>query len=498
VLAGSLACGRRLLHAPESLGIAVPYEVETLDPHVRDQLGAVAITAHFYEPLVTTDANMQIQPCLARRWENPDPLTWVFHLQNGVTFHSGKPFQAEDVVFTLERLLKNPDLGISAYAQYIAEASAVDPLTVRLRMTRPLSVLLSKLRFIAIIPRGVTPLALREHPDGTGPYRLAGWRKGEALRMVRNEKYWGKKPDFRAVTMHLDRSPEAAVQELLAGQSQLIRCNSKNLQAMVERSPQFRVLRRTSIFIMYLSYDLARGITPYADARPNPFQKKAVRQAINMAIDRKRLIARLTRDAIPATQLVPPFIFGFNPKIAPPVYDPVKARGLLREAGLPNGFEVKLDARKTMSDAAKDVRDQLAQAGIRVTVNALGTREFYDRARRHDLSFYLTAYACPTGDVSDLLNDSIHTPNETSRLGLSNYMGYASPEIDQAIEESAMIQPVDERRILLQKIMSTLVEELVWIPLYVDEDVYAIDRSLSWEPRSDSFVLAAEVSKRTK
>ena len=235
-LVGLMACGRRPLAAPEELGISVPYEIETLDPHAHDTLGAHAIVAHFYEPLVTTDAAMQVQPCLAKRWENPDPSTWIFHLQEGVVFHGGSPLQADDVVYTFERLLKNPRLEISTYAQYIAEVRALDARTVRIRMTRPLTLFLIKLHSIAIIPRGSRETALAEHPDGTGPYRLVGWKKGDSLLLARTEKYWGRKPDFTSVILRLDRSPEAAAADLLAGRSRLIQCNSKTVAPRVERS----------------------------------------------------------------------------------------------------------------------------------------------------------------------------------------------------------------------------------------------------------------------
>jgi peptide/nickel transport system substrate-binding protein len=475
----------------------VPYEVETLDPHARDQLGANAVTANFYEPLVTTNAALEIQPCLARRWENPDPLTWVFHLRSGVRFHSGKTLDAGDIVYTFNRLLKNPALGISSYAQSIVRVEAVDPLTVRLRTDKPVNILLNKLRFISIVPSGATAAELAKKPDGTGPYRFAAWKRNDFVRLIRNERYWGPRPAFGEVMLYLDRTPEAAVHDLLTGRSGLARCNTRNIEALAGDAARFRVVRRTSLATMYLGYDMSRPVTPYAETRTNPFKSKLVRKAIDTAIDRKALVARLTHDAVPAAQLVPPFIFGFNPKIAPAAYDPEAARLDLARAGFPDGFSVTLDARKTMGEAAENVREQLARIGIRVRVVDHGAREFYERARAHDLSFYLTGFACPTGDLSDLLDEAMHSPDRSNRLGLNNYMGYADPAMDRAIEESATLASVDQRRVRLQQIMASLMDELVWIPLYVDEDVYAVDRSLDWEPRSDSFVIAAEVSRKT-
>ena len=92
----------------------------------------------------------------------------------------------------------------------------------------------------------------------------------------------------------------------------------------------------------------------------------------------------------------------------------------------------------------------------------------------------------------------MHTPDSDAHLGLNNYMGFSDRQIDSQIEESATIATVDQRRNLLQQIMARLTEKRVWIPLFVDEDVYAIDRGISWEPRSDSFVLPAEVSRASR
>src|SRR5258706_11940453 len=105
--------------APDSVAISVPYEVANLDPHVRNALSSFAIVLQLYEPLVSTDLDMQIQPCLARRWENPDPSTWVFHLEPSVFFHSGKPMRAEDVVYSFDRIQKNPALEMGGYTIYI-------------------------------------------------------------------------------------------------------------------------------------------------------------------------------------------------------------------------------------------------------------------------------------------------------------------------------------------------------------------------------------------
>src|SRR5580765_396084 len=101
-VASSVRCARRpATHPSETITISVPYEIETLDPHASGSAGGTAIASNFYEPLVGTDATLRPRPALATAWENPDPLTWTFHLRRDVRFHSGRPLRARDVAYSI-------------------------------------------------------------------------------------------------------------------------------------------------------------------------------------------------------------------------------------------------------------------------------------------------------------------------------------------------------------------------------------------------------------
>jgi peptide/nickel transport system substrate-binding protein len=473
------------------LVIAVPWELDTLDPHAKNFVATFAVVSQFYEPLVSTDAEMHLQPCLASRWENPDPSTWVFHLRRNVVFHGGKPLRAEDVVYTIERLLTDNTLEMGGYVLYIASVRARDDYTVEIRTQRPVSVLLNKLRFVEIIPKGSAPGLLATRPDGTGPYRLATW-KGNEMKLAVNERYWGIKPEVPRVDLHLARSPDAALAELLDGRAQLVLCPSKARAAALSPD-RFRIRRRPNIFVKYMSYDLARDETPYCSARPNPFKDPRVREAIDLAIDRRALIAGLPTEAVPASQLVPPFIFGYDSKIPESRPDLPRARELMAQAGLQAGFDVTLDVRRIFSDAALLVAAALRPIGIRVTLRVAPDKEFFARMDRRDSTFHLSRFGCLTGDLSDILDNALHTPDPQRHFGIHNYVGYSNPDVDRAIEESSRIQAINTRRNALQKISEMLVKDRVWISLYVDEDVYALDRRLEWQPRNDGLILAADI-----
>ena len=491
----ALAC-RSGARAPlDVVHVSMPHVAVELDPHAKNQLAAFSIVSQIYEPLVTTDASMQIQPCLASRWESPDPSTWVFHLRENVRFHSGKLLDADDVVYTMDRLLTTPDLEMSGYLLYIESVAALDPRTVRIRTTKPLAVLLNKLRFISIVPKGATRAGLDAHPDGTGPFRLVEWTPGRLLRVARFDGYWGSPPAFREVVFRLDRSPSQALADLEQGRAELAQCNSKRLEASLGADGRFRVLRRTSIFVKYIGYDLGHDSPEGVSPLPNPFRNILVRRALDVAIDRRKLIAALPYDAVPATQLVPPFIFGFNPRIGEAPFDPTAARTLLAQAGLPDGFSARFLARKLFADAAYEVAAQLRSVGVRFDVSIVSDPQFFDIANAGHSVVHLSRFGCLTGDISDILDNVLHSLDPARHFGIHNYVGYGNEDVDRAIEASAEMQSINARRDALQRVEKTLMDDLVWVPLYVDDDDYAVDRRLAWQPRNDGLILAAEIGR---
>lgn len=496
LLVALVACQRTPPPAPRLLSISVPYELDSLDPHARNTISNFAVLSHFYEPLVRTDARLKVQPCLARTWETPDPLTWIFHLEPTARFHSGRPLRARDVVSTIERLRENPRLEMRSYTVYIADVAEIDPLRVRIRTIRPLAALLNRLNFICIIPEGASQEDLETRVDGTGPYRLVAYESGELLRMERFDRYWGNRVAFDRVDFSLKRSPEQAADDLASGRCQLVQSASRKLEEVINSSDRLELLVHGGLFMKYLAYDVARDLTPYCPDTPNPFKQRLVRKAIDMAIDRHELASRLSPHTVPATQLVPHFVFGFNPNVIPTSPDTNQAKELLRQAGFPDGFAVTLHVRQILRQTGDLVAEQLARVGIRIEQKVLPDHDFFEALDRRDASFYLTRLGCPTGEASFVLDSAIHSPDPSGSTGADNWGGYSNPKIDGAIEESAGVTDAGKRLNQLQRIMASLMEDLPWIPLYSDQEVYGIDKSIAWQPRYDSYIFAMDVSPR--
>lgn len=480
-----------------SITISVPYEMDSFDPHATITVSNFAALSNFYEPLVRTDFDLKAQPCLARTWENPDGTTWIFHLQPDARFHSGKPLTADDVEYSLNRLAQDPQMHMRGQIPEISEVKAISKNVVRIKTPHAVTVFLSKLNFALIVPKGSTSKSLAENVNGTGPFKMSGWRKGDFLRLVRNDDYWGALPEVQNAVLKLSRNPEQAINDLMSGTSQMVQSNTKKLEQVVHSMNGVDLYNHSSLFVKMLGFDVWREVTPYCNVQPNPFMNPRVREAVNLALNRTELIYRLSTRAVAATQPIPAFIIGFNPRLPPPVYDPERARDLLKQAGYADGFKVVLHTRHLLRETADIVSDQLKQVGIQVEVNAMSDEAFFPAMNRHEPTFYLTRWGCPSGDASDILDDIFHSDDERI-FGGNNFGKFSDPEIDSAIELSASIRSSAERQLLLQHIMQLLMQRLPMIPLYTDADAYALDHRFTWEPRNDGYILVSDIKLRNE
>jgi peptide/nickel transport system substrate-binding protein len=489
-----LAC-RPVSDRESIVNFAVPYDIDTLDPHVRSKLSSFAVLSHFYEPLVAPSADMSIEPCLAQSWENPDLLTWIFHLRPGVRFHDGKTLNSEDVVFSIKRVMSHPEFETAPYVSNVADVSSIDHDSVRIQTKYPTAILLNKLCFIPIVPKGASSDSLIATANGTGPYRLKSFQRKQQISFLRNEKYWGKRPEIAEAAFHLALSDQQALRKLLAGECQFFQGFSKNAEKMAGQGGKFQIVRKDSIYLKYLGFNFRTEIDPTCGLPAGFFQNKLLREAIHLSIDRSRLIESLPGYSFFVTQPVPPFTFGFNPEIRPQKTDANRAKLLLKEAGVPDGFETTLLVREMMLEAAKSIQKQLSEVGIRLQLKVLPDSDFFVALRRGQFCMFVSRFGSPTGDASDILESAFHSFDPGRMHGQLNYGLYTNNDLDKAIIESSQIQGLDRRKIRLQEIMELLTNEYVWIPLYGDQDIYIYDASFSWQPRMDSLIKVWEIGR---
>jgi peptide/nickel transport system substrate-binding protein len=478
--------------APERIVVGVPYEVTTLDPHVENTVSNYSVLSNVYDSLVATDLEMKVGPGLAQYWESPDPLTWVFHLREGLRFHDGRPCEAEDVVASLRRPLDRPELAMRAYLADVESVEAIDARTVRIRTTRPSRTFLNKLSFVLIAPRDADDAALARGAPGTGPFGIESFEPGRAVVLRRAAGYWGPPPSLEHVRVELGVTPEAALAGLAAARFHLAQANTRRLENAVGHLPRYRPLRQENVLLKHVGLDVSRERNRNVDAPRNPLRDPRVRQALDIAVHRARLVARLPNLASPVGQPVSRNIFGFDPRIGVPVPEPARARALLAEAGFPTGFRARLHVRNILADAAALLREEWRAVGVELELVAQPDADFFAGVR--EAALWMSRRGSVTGDAAEFLESVAHTPDPDRRLGGDNYGGHSDPDLDLGIEAAALVASEAERLLMLQQLVNRFTRSRAWIPLYVDQDGYAMDRRLSWKPRADSYIRFAEIS----
>jgi peptide/nickel transport system substrate-binding protein len=225
-----------------------------------------------------------------------------------------------------------------------------------------------------------------------------------------------------------------------------------------------------------------------------PFRDVRVRRAVHLALDRPALVQRALHGwGTPASQLASPGTVGFAPTLAAPARDVRGARRLLAEAGHPRGLSVTLEYREGLG--AEEIRRQLAEAGIEVTLCPRPWGEVLERLRSGDVLFYYGALVADSGDAGDILDSAVHSPRPGTGLGVDNHSGYSSPEVDRLLLEARMAHTLLGRRHALQRAMERVMDDLPMVPLVVPHDLYVRRRDIAWTPRLDGRILAADLAR---
>lgn len=476
-------CGESPLTDPsQPLRLAINGDPLSLDPHLQNEFLTASVLGNLFEALTRFDPELRIQPSLASGWDNPDALTWRFHLRPGVAFHDGRPMEAEDVLFSLERARSHPASGVTAYLVGVASTRALDPETIEIVTDRPWAAILNKLAFVSIVPRG-SPDQVTD-PVGTGPYRLAEYLRGERLALEAFSGYWGDEPAEAVVELLLIPDDEERVTRLLAGEVDLVQMLPPREVSRVEAAPCCNLVATDSLVVQYLQMRTDRP--PYSDRR--------VRQAIHLALDREGLV----RDVVagqgrPTAQLVTSDVVGYAPDLHPPERDLARARELLAEAGYAEGVELELEF--VPGQRIDALQEQLAEAGIRLTPAPLPWEELYARLVAGEAVFHYGGVLAESGDASDVLDEIVHSRDPERGYGGANGVGYSNPEVDALIQASGSTLNPLRRRELLQECMRRVMADLSFIPLYVPYELYGVREGLEWTPRLDGTVAAAEIRR---
>jgi peptide/nickel transport system substrate-binding protein len=438
------------------LRIAQVADISSLDPHRVSDVYSANIIRQIYSNIVQVDEHMEIVPDLAESWENPDDLTWIFHLRKGVTFHNGDPLNAAAVKFSLDRI-KDPATASpgATHLREVASVEAVDEHTLKLVTKRPFApMLMSLTRYeTAIVSERAVKEAGADYGSraavGTGPFKFVSWSRGDKVVIEKFDGYFRGPASIDTVVYRGIPEDATRLVELESGGIDLIPGNFPNQDfASIKESGKYLTYQTPAMSTLYMGLN----------TEIEPLGNRTVRKAMNYAVDKQAIV-----DAIyfgfgaPARGPLSPVIWGFDPTLEPAYpYNPEKAKELLKEAGFPDGFDMTIysDNRTERRSAAELIQAYLAEVGIRAKIELMEWSALLSTSAKGIGGGFMLGWT-GTGDADGALTPVYHSMN----IGSSNRFRYKSPELDALMDKGAATLDQAERRKIYAEAQRTAVEE---------------------------------------
>ncbi|MDP7168015.1 MAG: ABC transporter substrate-binding protein [Nitrospinota bacterium] len=466
--------------------------LSTFDPHTFSSLPISMHHTNVFETLLTRSPDGKLTTLLAKSYKMASPKVWEFKLREGLKFSNGDPINAEAVKFSFERIL-DPKLKSKQYRYFksIKSLKVVDEYTVQIH-TKKADPMLPP--FLAIYGFIVPPKYYKKHnkkflarnPVGSGPYVVKKWRKGEDLVYEENPNAW-RKPKVKTAIVKFIPESTTRVAALISGDVDIIDNLPPGLAGRVSSSKGARVIKKQSPRTNYILMVIKKG-APWMDVR--------VRRAMNLAIDRNSITKNIMMGfAKPVAVLDGPASFGHNPNLKPYPYNPEKAKKMLAEAGFGKGFsfDVYIPRGRFMmgKEALEGIAGQWARVGLKANVRVMewGSMKkiIFSKYKDNVKPFlYYLARMNTAFSTEHMFAGAI-----SSR---SAYGGFRDKGIDKLINEARSTMDNAAREKKYQEIGRILRHEKVPIvPLYQTFRIFGVQKKLSWTPRADGKLIAAEV-----
>jgi peptide/nickel transport system substrate-binding protein len=441
----AVAMATAALAARTDLVLGIPLEPPYLDPTAGAAAAIREVTyANVFEGLTRIGPDGQVLPDLAESWTiSDDGTVYTFKLHTGVTFHDGSSFSADDVKFSLDRA-RAPD-SLNAQKQLFAaidKVEVVDPATVRITLKYPQGSFLYNMGWgDAVIVSPKSAATNKERPIGTGPFKFARWVKGSSISLVKFDHYWGAPVFLDKVEFRIIPDSAAAVPALLSGDVQAFPFFPPDAVPQIENDPNLKIVIGTTEGETILAMNNKR----------KPFDDLKVRRAISYALDRKAIIDGASGGlGAPIGSHMSPSNKAYIDLTGEYPHDNAKARELLKEAGLPDGFKatLKLPPPEYARLGGEIVASELREVGIDLDIIPVEWAQWLDQV------FTKKDY--------DLTIVSHTEPNDIDIYSRKDYyFNYQNPEFNKVIDALNLTSDEARRDELLKKAQKILADDAV-------------------------------------
>ena len=480
--------------AKEGGAIVVTYkdDVSTLDPAIGYDWQNWSMIKSLFDAMMDYDpGTTELRPALAESYDiSEDGTVFTFHLRKGVKFHNGREMTADDVKYSLDRVTnpktQSPGAGffgsIKGYddvaagkADSLSGVEVVDPQTVKITLSRPDATFLHvmALNFASVVPHEAVEkwgADFGHHPVGTGAFKLADWTIGQQLVFQKNADYWRDGvPYLDKITFEIGQEPIVALLRLQKGEVDIPGDGippAKFREVMSDPEQKARVVEGGQLQTGYITMNVTMP----------PFDKKEVREAVNMAINKDRIVQMINNRAIPANQPLPPSMPGYDKSFEGYKYDPEKAKEMLGEAGFPDGFETELYVMNTDPNPriAQAIQQDLSQIGIKADIKALAQANVIAAGGAKDQApmiwsggmAWIADFPDPSNFYGPILGCAGAVP------GGWNWSWYCNEDLDkEAAKADSIVDPAkkDERDKMWSDVYAKVMADAPWVPIFNEQ-----------------------------
>ncbi|WP_299280946.1 ABC transporter substrate-binding protein [uncultured Tateyamaria sp.] len=483
---------------------------QTMDPHAVNSAPVLGFLNNVYEGLVRRGKDMAIEPALATAWEPiGEGEGWRFTLREGVTFHDGAAFDADDVIFSYQRA-SNESSDTRSWFAPVSEVVKVDDFTVDIMTSAPNPIFPDSIANWMIMDSGWAEANATTLPDkengnyatlntnGTGAFRVTDRQPGLTTVLEPFDGWWDEAThNITRAELTPIQNPATAVAALLSGDVDLINPVPIQDTARLAANDAVKVIQGIEARVIMLGFPHEAATLKYSaeTTDANPFADARVRRAVAQAVNVPAILQTIMRgNAEAASQLVSPAMRGFSTDLAErPAYDVDAAKALLAEAGYENGFSfgLKCPNDRYLNDEAvcQAITGMLAQVGITAVLDAMPVQNYWPELREDNYDMYLLGWSPGTFDAEHPIRFLAATPNDEKKLGSWNFGGYSNARVDELLP---LIQSeIDDakRQAMLDEVTQILQDEVAYVPLYVQPLVWGAQANVELTQRPDNFFI---------
>ena len=465
---------------------------------------------------VGTDGNSKIVPSLAESWDiSDDGLEYTFHLRQGVKFHNGNDFTAEDVAYTFHRMLtveggvntefidqiKGADELLAGETDTLEGVEVVDDYTIKVTLKEPFAGFLASISSpgVSIYDSEATEAAGDQFgmdpavTVGTGPFEFSSWSFNNQLVLTRNEDYWKGASGLPGVVIKIIPDTETQSMMFESGELDILDLDyaADSVDRFTETYPD-QIVQGPRVGIVYFTMNFNK----------EPFQDVRVRKAVQMSIDRQAILDALYGGRGQVEQgIFPHGLIGFNPVQEEIKYDPEAAKALLAEAGYADGFDMEIAADSSASDtmtmALEIVSDQLAEVGIRAEIKNYDESTWLETRKSGELGSFMSTWSADYNDPDNFIY-TFFGNEEKTRIRSINY---PDTEVMERVAKARTIVNEDERLAEYKALEEKLIhEDAAWVPMFSRLHLFAVSKRVQgfvplWSGLSDQLFYNISLSE---